>query len=66
MSKIEKGQDYWYIQLIGKKAEIKANTNDYPKDYEQEWNMFPSRVEAERALAKVILLLTEPEEPNAN
>jgi len=58
--KIEKNQDYWTIQMMQTQAEIKAATYDYPNDRMNEWNMFPSRAEAERALARIVLLLTEP------
>ena len=62
MTKIDKGQDYWYIQMIGSNSEIKAATNDHPQFIQNEWNMFVSRKEAERALGKIIVLLTEEEE----
>lgn len=60
MSKLEKGQDYWYIQLYSTGVEIKADTYS-GRDWGESWNRFPSRIEAERALAKIVLLLTEAE-----
>lgn len=59
--KLEKGMDYWYISFSNYGGEIKAETVTYIRDNMPTWNVFGSRKEAERALAKIILLLTEEE-----